>query len=155
MVERRGSIPEITWEPWDTTKPLGASQPRYSLRNIADGKFDSYIRTWARTLAAYGGEVQLRFAQEMNGDWYPWGRGTNGNTPAEFVKAWRHVHDIFTAAGATNVQWVWRPRVRGAAPVLPGRSVREQGRRDLLERWQGRVLGRMAELCLRLWQLRS
>ena len=93
MVERRGSIPEITWEPWDTTKPLGASQPRYSLRNIADGKFDSYIRTWARTLAAYGGEVQLRFAQEMNGDWYPWGRGTNGNTPAEFVKAWRHVHE--------------------------------------------------------------
>jgi cellulose synthase/poly-beta-1,6-N-acetylglucosamine synthase-like glycosyltransferase len=120
MVERRGSIPEITWEPWDSTKPLGASQPRYSLRNIADGKFDSYIRTWAQALAAYGGELRLRFAQEMNGNWYPWGRGTNGNTPAEFVKAWRHVHDIFTAARATNVQWVWSPVSGAPRQYFPG-----------------------------------
>jgi cellulose synthase (UDP-forming) len=120
MIERRGSIPEVTWEPWDSTKGLRKSQPRYALRNIIEGKFDAYIRTWARALSAYGKPVRLRFAQEMNGNWYPWGAGTNGNTPAEFVKAWRRVHDIFATAGATNVQWVWSPVSGAPKQYFPG-----------------------------------
>jgi cellulose synthase (UDP-forming) len=120
LIQRRGSIPEITWEPWDSTKGLREPQPRYALRNIVAGKFDSYITSWARSLAAFGGPVRLRFAQEMNGDWYPWGAHVNGNTPAEFVRAWRHVHDIFTAAGATNVQWVWSPVSGAPEQYFPG-----------------------------------
>ena len=49
----------------------------------------------------------LRPMHEMNGDWYPWCGTVNGNTPAEYVAAWRHIHDIFEAQGATNVTWVW------------------------------------------------
>ncbi len=120
LIERRGSIPEITWEPWDSTRAIRTRQPLYALRNIAGGRFDAYIRTWARTLAAFGRPVRLRFAQEMNGDWYPWGANTNANTPAEFVRAWRHVHDIFTAAGARNVQWVWSPVSGAPKPYFPG-----------------------------------
>jgi cellulose synthase (UDP-forming) len=120
MIEQRGSIPEITWEPWDSTKGLHTPQPRYALRNIVDGKFDAYIRNWAKALTAYGKPVRLRFAQEMNGNWYPWGAGTNGNTPAEFVQAWRHVHDIFAAAGASNVQWVWSPVSGAPKQYFPG-----------------------------------
>ena len=45
----------------------------------------------------------------MNGNWYPWSEAVNGNRPGEFVRAWRHVHDIFTSVGATNVKWVWSP----------------------------------------------
>jgi cellulose synthase (UDP-forming) len=120
LVARRRSIPEITWEPWDSTKPLYTPQPAYALRNIVDGKFDSYIRAWARTLARFGRPVRLRFAQEMNGSWYPWGAGIDGNTPAEFVRAWRHVHDIFSAAGATNVQWVWSPVSGAPREYFPG-----------------------------------
>jgi beta-mannanase len=30
------------------------------------------------------------------------------------------VHDIFTAAGATNVQWVWSPVSGAPAPYFPG-----------------------------------
>ncbi len=120
MINQRDSVPEITWEPWDSTQGLYKSQPRYALRNIVGGKFDAYIRTWARALAAYGKPVRLRFAQEMNGNWYPWGAGTNGNTPAEFVQAWRHVHDIFTGAGATNVQWVWSPVSGAPKQYFPG-----------------------------------
>jgi beta-mannanase len=48
----------------------------------------------------------------MNGDWYPWSESTNGNLPGQFVAAWRHVHDIFTAENATNVKWVWSPVAR-------------------------------------------
>src|SRR5207248_1045271 len=47
----------------------------------------------------------------MNGKWYPWGWGANGNGPRDFVLAWRHVHDIFKSAGADNTTWVWCPNV--------------------------------------------
>ncbi len=62
----------------------------------------------------------------MNGAWFPWSEGVNGNQPGEFVAAWRHVHDIFTAVGATNATWVWCPNVdptgklQDLAPLYPG-----------------------------------
>src|SRR5438105_15657730 len=36
-------------------------------------------------------------------------------SPASFVSAWRHVHDIFAARGATNAVWVWCPSAPGFA----------------------------------------
>jgi beta-mannanase len=47
----------------------------------------------------------------MNGNWFPWAEGVNGNAPGQYVAAWRHVHDLFASAGATNVTWVWCPYV--------------------------------------------
>lgn len=122
-VSARGSVPMITWEPWDYTK--GADQPEYNLANIANGNFDSYIRSWANGLSAYQKPVLLRFAHEMNNPVYPWSIGVNGNTPDQYVAAWRHVHDIFAAAGATNVQWIWSPNVwwegqPDIEPMYPG-----------------------------------
>jgi beta-mannanase len=111
-VADRGAIPEITWEPWDSRKGLSTPQPHFRLRRIIAGKFDRLIRRWARRLATYGGPVRLRFGHEMNGRWYPWSEDANGNLPGEFVKAWRHVHDIFADEAATNVEWVWSPGVR-------------------------------------------
>ncbi len=119
-VARRGSIPEITWEPWDAHKRLYQPQPAYRLKYIIEGRYDVYIRSWASVLAAYAKPVRLRFAQEMNGSWYPWSERVNGNHPGEFVRAWRHVHDIFTAAGATNVQWVWAPVSGAPRQDFPG-----------------------------------
>ena len=78
-VARRGSLPEITWEPWDHAKGLWVPQPAFRLRRIIAGRYDALIRRWARDLAAYGGPVRLRFAQEMNGNWYPWAETFNGN----------------------------------------------------------------------------
>ena len=106
---RQGAMPMVTWEPWSA--PQGeihtALQPDISLQRIVDGAHDAYIRTYARTVAAYGQPVLLRLAHEMNGNWYPWGVFTNGNTPELYVQAWRHVHRIFDAAGADNVSWIW------------------------------------------------
>jgi Glycosyl hydrolase family 26 len=118
-VARRGSVPEITWEPWNAEKGLYTPQPPYRLRNIIGGKFDAYIWAWARSLAAWKRPVLLRFAQESDGDWFPWADYANGNRPGQFVAAWRHVHQIFEQAGATNVTWVWSPAF--ASPeVFPG-----------------------------------
>lgn len=121
-VERRGSVPEITWEPWNASGRLFDAQPKYALRNIASGRFDTYIRAWALRLAAWGKPVRLRFAQEMNGDWYPWGHEINGNRPIDFVRAWRRVHRIFAHAGARNVVWVWSPVSGAPRAYFPGRQ---------------------------------
>lgn len=125
-VRARGAAPMITWEPWDYTK--GVAQPSYSLARIAAGDFDGYIRGWSTGLAAYGGPVLVRFAHEMNNPVYPWSIGVNGNTADDYLRAWRHVHDIFTASGASNVQWVWSPLIwwPGAPelePLFPGDDV--------------------------------
>ena len=72
-----------------------------SLSSIASGSEDSAITTWAQQAAAYKHPFFLRFNWEMNGGWFPWGTtSSNANTPADYVAAWRHIHDIFTAAGA-------------------------------------------------------
>ena len=111
-VRNHGSIPMVTWEPWLYTQ--GPNQPQYSLRNIISGRFDAYITKWAQASKAWGHPYFLRFAHEMNGNWYPWSEQINGNTAGQYVQAWQHVHDIFTRVGATNVSWVWSPNTENA-----------------------------------------
>ena len=77
--------------------------------DILNGSSDAHIAANARRLAAFGRPVLLRFAWEMNGDWYPWGGARNGNDTAGYIRSWRRVHDIFATAGAKNVSWVWSP----------------------------------------------
>lgn len=108
-VRARGAVPLVTWEPWAWGG--GLDQPAYALNRITAGDFDARITQWGQALAAWGYPVQLRFAHEMNGNWYPWAEGVNGNQPGDYVRAWHHVHDIVTATGATNVSWVWSPNV--------------------------------------------
>jgi mannan endo-1,4-beta-mannosidase len=102
-----GAVPEITWEPWDPKS--GADQPAYRLDALS--AFDDYVDTFARGCADYGGNLVLRFAHEMNSDWYPWSVTTNGGSPQEYIAAYRRVRSRFEAAGAHNVQWMWNPNV--------------------------------------------
>lgn len=115
-VAERGMLPMVAWEPWDHTgeadEPrLRGEQPEYRLSRIVAGDFDAYVRSWARGVASLGYPVAIRFAHEMNGYWYPWCEQSNGNGRGEYVRAWRHVHRIFDAAGARNAVWVWSPNV--------------------------------------------
>lgn len=116
-IAQRGETPEITWEPWDPAN--GVSQSAYALANISKGRFDKYLTSWARSIAAWGRPLLLRFAQEMNGNWYPWAEGVNGNAPGSYVKAWNHVRSVFAANGAANVIWIWSPNVPypGSVPL--------------------------------------
>lgn len=123
-VAARGSTPEITWEPWNALGRLNHRQPAYSMARVAAGDYDTYVRRFARLLRRFGHPVLLRFAQEMNGNWYPWSTGggrTRFNSPAQFVAAWRHLHDVFASVGASNVRWVWSPiQDYGFAGLYPG-----------------------------------
>jgi mannan endo-1,4-beta-mannosidase len=122
-IAARGMLPIVSWEPWDYTlrgKAVSSGeQPAYRLSALIAGRYDPYIRSWATGLASLPFPVVLRFAHEMNGFWYPWCEQSNGNHRGEYVKAWRHVHDLFNAAGAHNVRWLWSPNVTypGAAPL--------------------------------------
>jgi hypothetical protein len=98
-----GRIPYVTWEPWKVT-----------LDAIASGAQDATIRSRAMSIAGLGGKVMLRFAHEMNGDWYPWDGADNGASaaaPPKYIAAYRHIHDLFTEAGVKNVVWVFCPNV--------------------------------------------
>jgi hypothetical protein len=103
-----GAIPFFSWG--SQSIPLeGALDPPFSLSNLIAGDYDAYLTEFAEAARAWGHPFFLRFDWEMNGNWFPWAEGVNGNQPGQFVAAWRHVHDIFTAVGATNVSWVWCP----------------------------------------------
>jgi len=131
-VAKRGMLPLISWEPWNYRRQsriasLSGDQPAYSLSHILNGDYDGYIRSWAEGVKSLPYTIAIRFAHEMNGNWYPWGVFTNGNSVGEYVRAWRHVHDIFTRISAKNVIWVWSPNViwntsTNLAELYPGNS---------------------------------
>lgn len=124
LASMRGAIPMVTLEPWNSAN--GVSQPTYSLANIIAGTFDTLLRQYAQEAAAYGGELLLRFAHEMNGNWYPWCPGVNGNATggAQYVSAWQHVYDTFmgqlTAAQQARVRWMWCPNDEGTGTPPTG-----------------------------------
>ena len=108
-VAARGAETLLTWEPWEAG--AGTDQPGFSNASVIAGDHDAYLRQWGSELAAWGDPVYLRYAHEMNGDWYPWAEGVDGNGAGSYAAAWRHVHDVVAAQGAANVRWVWTPNV--------------------------------------------
>ena len=104
-VWKNGQLPYIAWEPHKAT-----------LTQIADGSQDAYITDTARTLRALNVPVAISLAHEMNGGWYPW--GYKKASAAQFVKAWRHVHDVFQDEGVSTVIWVWSPNVVNPVPQV-------------------------------------
>jgi hypothetical protein len=106
-IARRGAVPLVTWQP--AASGVRDGQDTFPLPKIAAGRYDDYLRASAAAAAEWGGPILLRFAPEMNGDFYPWGLGANGNTPKDFIAAWRRVVTIFREGGADNVEWVWAP----------------------------------------------
>ena len=112
-----GAIPVFSWN--SSTSSTQLDQPDYSLGMVIGGRYDAYIREFAEKAKAWGHPFFLRFNWEMNGFWFPWGEGVNGNAPGQYVAAWRHVHDIFTEVGATNVSWVWCPNVDLYSALTP------------------------------------
>jgi hypothetical protein len=108
-IREHGSIPFFSWS--SQSIPSSLNEPDYQLSDVISGTYDSYIRSFAEEAKAWGHPFFLRFNWEMNGNWFPWAEGVNGNNPGEYVAAWRHVHDIFSEVGATNATWTWCPNV--------------------------------------------
>jgi len=88
--------------------------------SVASGEHDAELTQMAQGIASLGVPVLVTFDHEPDQP----ARAAVG-TPADYVAAWRHVHDLFVAQGATNAVWVWvvmaLPQTYAATPAFwPG-----------------------------------
>ena len=103
QVRAGGAIPMIDWGCGDTDA------------NIIAGADDTLISGFAHQLAALNAPIFLRWYYEPN---FPGGAdyasciSTLG--PQGYVEAFRHIHDLFVAAGASNVAFVWNIGASGS-----------------------------------------
>ncbi len=91
-----GATPMIDWRcgPSDAT--------------ILSGQDDAYITSFATELAQLKAPVFLRWFYEFNFPNSPDYKACVGSLgPAGYAATFRHIHALFTAAGASNVSFVW------------------------------------------------
>jgi hypothetical protein len=91
-----GRAPMVTWGDVDVAA-------------INAGTHDAYIQGRADAFKAVGQPVFLRWFAEMDAD----AKSAMARSPAEYISAWRRIHNTFTQRGATNVAWVWCPTAYG------------------------------------------
>jgi carbohydrate binding protein with CBM4/9 domain/glycosyl hydrolase family 26 len=91
-----GRIPVVSWEP-----ETYANHSWIPWADIASGKYDAVIDGEAQRLKTWGKKVIVGFDPEMD-----MRVGTNGSA-ADYVAAYRHIHDRFDADGVTNVLYMW------------------------------------------------
>jgi hypothetical protein len=119
-VTSRGFTPILSWAPSDAT---GAA---ISDAAVASGTVDGLLHAFATKAAAWGKPFYLRLGWEMNlSSIGGWGVGANGNTGADYIAMWKHVHDLVVQDGATAIRWFWCPSEIGAndpplSNVYPG-----------------------------------
>lgn len=116
----RGAVPVIYWQ---------AVGPAASLQTVLDGDHDDAIDAVASRIAAYGSKVIVRWCQEMDGEFWPWSAGVNGNTAAKYRSAWKYVRDRVRNT-TTLAKFLWTPlhgfdstmskRVEKWKPYWPG-----------------------------------
>jgi hypothetical protein len=90
----RSAVPMVSWR-------------GCAYADILDGSSDALIERAARNLRRLRRPTLLRWAWEMNGDWYDWGGARNDDDPAGFVRCWARIRGIFADQNADNVSWVW------------------------------------------------
>jgi len=91
---QNGRIPLISWGGDDVIE-------------IVNGKFDAAIDAAATRLQALGAPFFLRWFWEPDGTRAS--KASISHTPADYIKAWRYIHDRFAKDGNTNAVWVWCP----------------------------------------------
>lgn len=92
--------PLITWEPWDAISKNGINPDA-----ILSGQYDEYIRAFAKKLELKKRRIYLRFAHEMNGDWYPWSGAHWG--PEKYIQVTRYIHRKFNDEGVREIRWIF------------------------------------------------
>jgi len=119
VIWQHRSLPLVFWSPWDRPYTQSTGPDRFNLNSIIAGTWDKYIDDWADAAKAFGKPMIVVFANEMNGDWFPWsGVYYGGNQPANeektkwkgpetFKSAYRHVVDRVRSRGVTNIKWMF------------------------------------------------
>lgn len=100
--------PETPWVTWS---------------DIAAGRFDNELMAQAKGIASIGRPVFVTLDHEPDQ-----ARHRIQGSPADYVRAWRHVHQLYARVGATNAVWVWvvmgwMPAASIALQMWPGNDV--------------------------------
>jgi beta-mannanase len=106
----------LGWRPaWDVSLgriPLITFGNGGNTAEIAQGRHDVYLRQLSEAVRELGKPVFLRYAHRMDlasaSSWV--------GSPASYVAAWRHVHEIFAGL---PVSWVWTPTAAGFSGDQP------------------------------------
>ena len=99
-IREMNCVPMITWEPWNMESKTGIDYEA-----LLSGKDDRYIREFCHQIKAYQKTVWLRFAHEMNGNWYPWSGVKIGIE--KYLQLYRYMRDFFNKEQCDNVKWIF------------------------------------------------
>jgi len=137
VIWRHGSLPLVFWSPWDRPYEQNIGPDRFNPNAIIAGAWDKYIDDWADAARAFGKPMIVVFANEMNGDWFPWSgtyyganrpvneEKTKRQGPETFKRAYRHVVDrVRRAAAGPRAPGACRP---ARARRRPWRARRRRG----------------------------
>ena len=107
-LRNEGMIPYIRFMMRSSDAPY-QKEPVYTLSNIALGKFDGELRSWAREARSFGSPILIEYGTEINQWNYPWNGYWNGNQKGQdlFQDAYRHVIEIMREEGASNLIWIY------------------------------------------------
>jgi hypothetical protein len=107
LARARGLRLLVSWMP-----DAGADDPdlpKYRLANITGGSLDADLRALGREMKAAGVPILFRPMPEPNTPWYAWSGLVNGNTPGEYVLAWKHVRQVVREVAGPSVSFLWSP----------------------------------------------
>jgi len=77
--------------------------------DILNGKYDEFLRDYARAVARFEKPVLFRLGNEMNGEWCAYCAHHTARDTEIYKAFYRYVYSFFQEAGADNVIWVWNP----------------------------------------------
>jgi glycosyl hydrolase family 26 len=148
QVRAAGRIPFIRLMAWSRFRDRGADTT-YTLDRIIAGQFDAQLAAWGQAAGTQPFPMLVEFGTEVNGQWFPWngkwagGGATTGygdpslpDGPERFRDAYRHVHDVITAAGADNLTWFWHV-VPDGQPAAAWNSIANYYPGDAYVDWSG------------------
>jgi hypothetical protein len=99
--QQLASSGHVIFDDWNTSN--FSTGVRIPWSAIAAGTYDaSVIDPVAQHIKAFGKPMFLSVDHEMDSL-----VGTASGTAAQYVAAYRHIHDVFAQLGVTNVVWVW------------------------------------------------
>jgi hypothetical protein len=102
-VRDAGATPMCVWG-----RGLGTTSGNLDYAQVVAGQADGIIQDVAQAVAEFGDPViftlDMEFNHEGSASCY---LNDSSQNASGFGEMWRHVHHVFEAAGATNVQWAW------------------------------------------------
>jgi len=77
--------------------------------DVLNGKYDMFLKEYAKTVSDFDHPVLFRLENEMNGDWCPYSGYHTAKDTVIFKEFYKYIYRIFEEAEADNVIWVWNP----------------------------------------------